>query len=299
MRYFDRVIVALAHAPVDRDLLRYARLVRRMGDGGGSFTFVHVLPPADVVAVRRGPATTLADTRRALAAVIAEEFGDIDAATLIVRSGDPVDFLLGLAAEGGADLVMVGHRKGARGRRSFSRRLAIKAPCSVWMVPEGAPASISSVLAAVDLSLPSAQALSLATLVANRAGLDRCTVLHVLEPSEIGYDEKERVNLMRSLERFVSPIELHEVSVVPVIEESGSVAGVVNAMVTGAGHDLVVVGTRGRSPSAAVLLGSESEHVLVESRVPVLITKEPGDRIGVLQALLDRNFQGRREPRFG
>ena len=184
MRYFDRVIVALANAPVDRDLLRYARLVRSLGNGGGSFTFVHVLPPADVVAARRGPATTLADTRRALAAMIGEEFGDFDAATLIVRSGDPVDFLLGLAAEGGADLVMVGHRKNARGRRSFSRRLAIKAPCSVWMVPEGAPASISSVLAAVDLSLPSAQALSLATLVANKAGLDRCTVLHVLEPSE-------------------------------------------------------------------------------------------------------------------
>ena len=104
---------------------------------------------------------------------------------------------------------------------------------------------------------------------------------------------------VRSLERFVSPIELHDVSVVPVIEESGSVAGVVNALVTSGGHDLVVVGTRGRSPSAAVLLGSESEHVLVESRVPVLITKEPGERIGVLQALLDRNFQARREPRFG
>lgn len=299
MRYFERVIVALAHAPVDRDLLRYARLLRQISDAGTSFTFVHALPTADVVAARRGPATTFADTRKALAAVVAEEFGDIDAGALIVRSGDPVDLLLGLAAESGADLVMVGHRKNARGRRSFSRRLAIKAPCSVWMVPEGGPATISSVLAAVDLSLPSAQALSLGTLVASRAGLDRCSVLHVVEPSDLGYDETERMNLMRSLERFMSPIELHDVSVVPVIEESGSVAGVVNALVTRGGHDLVVVGTRGRSPSAAVLLGSESEHVLVESCVPVLITKEPGDRIGVLQALLDRNFQGRREPRFG
>src|SRR5690606_914243 len=134
--------------------------------------------------------------------------------------------------------------------------------------------------------------------VAHRAGVDRCTVLHVLPPSDIGYGETARMNLMRSLERFVSPIDLHNVSVVPVIEESGSVAGVVNALATGGGHDLVVVGTRGRSPSAAVLLGSESEHVLVTSKVPVLITKETGERIGLLQALLDRNFQGRREPRF-
>src|SRR5690606_11787454 len=143
------------------------------GKDGISFTFVHALPTADVVAAGRGPAISLADTRQALAAVVAEEFGDIDAGALIVRSGDPVDLLLGLAVESGADLVMVGHRTNARGRRSFSRRLAIKAPCSVWMVPEGAPASISAVLVAVDLSLPSAQALSLGTLVAHRAGVDR------------------------------------------------------------------------------------------------------------------------------
>jgi nucleotide-binding universal stress UspA family protein len=299
MRYFERVIVALALAPVDRDLLRHARLVRQMGHGGTSFTFVHVLPPADLVAGRRVPAPTLAEARTALRAFVAEEFGEIDASTLLVRSGDPVDLLLGVAAEAGADLVMVGHRRNARGRRSFSRRLAIKAPCSVWMVPEGAPATISSVLTAVDLSLPSAQALSLGTLIASRAGLDRCTVLHVVEPSELGYDETERVGVLRTLERFVSPLELHDVSIVPVVEESGSVAGVVSALATSVGHDLVVVGTRGRSPSAAVLLGSESEHVLVESKVPVLVTKEPGERMGVLQALLDRNFQGRREPRFG
>ncbi len=299
MRYFERVIVALALAPVDRDLLRHARLVRQMGHDGTTFTFVHVLPPADVVAGGRGAVATLAEARTALRAAIAEEFGELDASTLVVRSGDPVDLLLGLAAEAAADLVMVGHRRQARGRRSFSRRLAIKAPCSVWMVPEGSPPTIASVLAAVDLSLPSAQALSLGALIASRIGLDRCTVLHVVEPRDIGFDETERMNALRTIERFVSPLELHDVTVVPIVEESGSVAGVVNALVASAGHDLVVVGTRGRSPSAAVLLGSESEQVLVESRVPVLVTKEPGERIGVLRALLDRNFQGRREPRFG
>ena len=83
------------------------------------------------------------------------------------------------------------------------------------------------------------------------------------------------------------------------IEEGGSVAGAVNAVVRESSLDLVVVGTRGRSPSAAVLLGSESEHVLVESEVPVLVTKETGERIGVLRALLDRDLQPRFAARFG
>jgi nucleotide-binding universal stress UspA family protein len=167
------------------------------------------------------------------------------------------------------------------------------------MVPEGSPPRITSVLAAVDLSLPSAQALSVATLIARRAGLQTCTTLHVQTPSQIGFDEVDREAAARGLERFLSPLDLHDVRVTPRVEESGSVAGAVKALTAADGHDLVVVGTRGRSSSAAVLLGSESEHVLVESEVPVLITKEPGERIGILRALLDRDFHLRSEPRFG
>ena len=51
--------------------------------------------------------------------------------------------------------------------------------------------------------------------------------------------------------------------------------------------------------TAAVLLGSESEQVLMETTAPVLVVKHRGERIGLLQVLLDRDFQGQPEPRFG
>lgn len=299
MRYFEHIVVGLAMAPVDRDLLRYARLVVDMGRGQSRCTFVHVLPPADVAARSDGPTFSLREARERLGAAVAEAFGPSDEHALKVMSGHLVDALLSEAAEGAADLLMVGHRKDARGRRSLSRRLAIKAPCSVWMIPEGSAPRLSGVLAAVDLSLPSAQALSLATLLASRAGLAHVTALHVQSPSSLGFDLVERESAERALERFLSPLDLHGLTVTPRIEEAGSVSGPVAALVDKNTLDLVVVGTRGRSPSAAVLLGSESEHVLVESKVPVLVTKEPGERIGVLRALLDRDFQPRYRPRFG
>jgi nucleotide-binding universal stress UspA family protein len=299
MRFFDHVVVGLANAPVDRGLLRYARLVHEMGRGQSRFTFVHVTDPHQ--RPRRGdaPAPTMAAVRTALQAAVAEEFGAQASPDVTVADGNLVDTLLAELAQAKADLVMVGHRRDGRGRRSLSRRLALKAPCSVWMVPEGSEPRITSVLAAVDMSLPSAQALSVAALVADRAGHRQCTALHVQEPSALGFDAVEMDGVKRALEHFIAPLELHGVEVVPHVEEAGSVAGAVNAQIASGGHDLVVVGTRGRSPSAAVLLGSESEEVLMASKVPVLITKEAGGRIGLVKALLEGEFHTHGQTRFG
>ena len=54
--------------------------------------------------------------------------------------------------------------------------------------------------------------------------------------------------------------------------------------------DLIVMATRGRSRSAAILLGSVTEEVILQAQVPLLVVKHFGARLGVLQALLDRRF---------
>jgi outer membrane protein OmpA-like peptidoglycan-associated protein len=53
------------------------------------------------------------------------------------------------------DLILVGHGRGHSGKRALARRLAMKAPCSVWVVPEGAPARLNRILVPVDFSDPS------------------------------------------------------------------------------------------------------------------------------------------------
>jgi hypothetical protein len=54
------------------------------------------------------------------------------------------------------------------------------------------------------------------------------------------------------------------------------------------GASLIVMGTRGRTASAALLLGSVTEQVMVRARLPVLAFKEPGSPMGFAAALLTR-----------
>lgn len=287
MRYFSRVIVGLSRAPVDADVLRYARLIRETGGRNVQFLFAHVPVASDGSARALSPAIDA--VRRELLVAVNEHFGDVATGDIQVLCGSHIDKLLEAAADLNSDLILIGHRRSARGRRSSSRRLAMKAPCSVWMVPEGSPPRISGVLAAADFSQPSAYAVSLASLIAQRAGLETCAVLHVMPPQR-RFDTAEQKRTARAFDRFLAPLDLHGIAVRQVMQEGGSVAGVAASSGVGDGVDLVVLGTRGCSPSAAVLLGSESEGVLLESQVPVLVTKDRGERLGILSALLDREF---------
>jgi hypothetical protein len=50
---------------------------------------------------------------------------------------------------------------------------------------------------------------------------------------------------------------------------------------------------RGRSRSAAILLGSVAEDTIIGTKIPLLIVKHFGAKLGLLQVLLDRSFRTR------
>jgi nucleotide-binding universal stress UspA family protein len=171
------------------------------------------------------------------------------------------------------------------------------------MKPAGPVSSVRRVVAAIDYSAHSAYALSVAGHVARRAGSSACRALHVyLNEASTATDEYkacDRAREREAFERFTAPLDTAAVEVKPVLVEGVSVAQSVNSLAESDPADLVVMGSRGQSRSVSILLGSESEAVMMESKIPVLIAKRGGERIGLLQALIDRQFQLQEPPRFG
>jgi nucleotide-binding universal stress UspA family protein len=292
-RSFGRAVVGVHRSATDEGLLAYAAMLARTGVVR-EVRFVHVQPPPD-------PSKSSPD----FDSVVGQLRADADrhftgAAASVPRHyellhGPLLDRLLAYTAEQEADLILVGHRKDHPLRRSLARRLATKAPCSVWLAPEGSPPALARILVPIDFSPRAADALSQACALAAQAGVPTIHALHVyFDASRTTYDEADAVirgHEAETFRRFLAPINTQGVTVTPRFESGSHPAHTIVRVAAEIGSDLIVMATRGRTASAAILLGSVAEETLVESGVPVLVVKHFGARLGVLRALLDRTFR--------
>ena len=132
------LMIGLSRTDTDPGLIRYAAMVARLGTAEKA-AFVHVAPARHDP--RPGPDREgLLDELRA---EVREHFTDVPESVRVrceVLEGPLLDRLLATAAASRADVLLIGHRRDHPGKRALARRLAMKAPCSVWMVPEGSPA---------------------------------------------------------------------------------------------------------------------------------------------------------------
>jgi len=291
---FQSILIPVSLGPTDAELLQYASMVAKLMEPARCH-LVHV----------RGPRTA-GTTRQFQAALdlLADEnwCKSIERPRCQVVEGALEDRLLEFARQQEIDLILMGHQRQHSRRRALGRRLAMHAPCSVWIAPEGSPARLDRILVAVDFAPNSADALRVAAGLARSSGANRVSALHVsFNDAAVTFDEYEAVldgEERSAMKAFLAPLDLEGVDVDPIFEEAAQVATAIDRVADRQGVDLVVMNTRGRSASAAVLLGSQTENVLIETERPLLAVKHQGAHLNVLDALLDRRFRSK-GVRFG
>ena len=304
MQRYHHLIVGLQLDDHDRTLIDFAELVSHMASSDTA-RFVHVLPAGSLFADLYAPeviATYRADVER-LAARVREEVEDAvrgrleppahtDVRCEIVE-GAPLAELLRIAKDDDIDLVIVGADTAGG---TLAEKLARKAPCSVLLVPPGARAVIDRILVPVDFSDHAADAVDVALAFAEASALEEVHLLHVYDvPTtclKLGLTyEQFRTNIRQHAEErfrtFAERLPTRGLRLVPHLVRGEDVTRTVHEQAEALGANLVVIGTRGRSASAAILLGSTAERVVRTARVPVVAVKRKGATIGLLEALFD------------
>jgi nucleotide-binding universal stress UspA family protein len=214
-----------------------------------------------------------------------------------ISSGRPLDRLLASAADPETAAVLVGEALGRRRLRALARRAA----CSVWFVPGGAAPVVRRVLVPVDFSVRSADCLRVATALA-RLSEAECLALHVYFNESIlagpEQDRALRARLAEAYARFAGPIDTLGVKVTPLLDEAAGVARAVLRAAAERDADLIVLASRGRSWAGALLHEGVAGQVLRDCRVPLLVVKHFGARLGLLRVLREPAYRRRNDLRF-
>ncbi|MGB3542572.1 universal stress protein [Rubrivirga sp.] len=294
-RYKD-IIVGLGLDGYDDSVVDYAALVASMAQSD-RVRFTHVLPSpsslGDLYPIyRQSFEDARVEARRRIEDVVEDHFDapDSTAVSRMLLEGSPLLEILRLASDG-ADLVVVcrDHDGG-----TIAEKLARKAPCSVLVVPPDVPPAIRRIVVPVDFSDHAADAVEVAAAFAESAGLEEVHLLHVYPiPTsyfklDLNHDEFERQVRLHAedrFERFVARLDLHGLRSVRHLAGSDDVPDAIRRETAALEADLVMVGTRGRTDTAAVLLGSVAEQLVRTADVPTVAVKRKGSTLGLLDAL--------------
>jgi len=177
-------------------------------------------------------------------------------------------------------------------------RIARKSPCSVLVVPELCQPHFNRVLVAVDRSEHAKLSLQTAVALAEAAGPSKMQLAAVAVRSvSPRYDlagltfheavEKQRGFGERDLREFLGQLDTRNVQVESIVVLSDDVGAAIAQVATARKMDLIILGSRGETRPTAVLLGSTSEQLLMTCALPVLVVKQKGETLRLLDALFE------------
>ncbi len=203
--------------------------------------------------------------------------------------GIPSQLINRAAEELGADLVTLG-AYGSSGLSevllgSTAQRVVQGAPCPVLTVHPAplrpyAPSRVRHILAPVDFSFCSLDALDYAAQLATHFGA-MLTVLHVMEPVLFECEGAADSLVVASHQREQAAARLADLChalqgqglAVETAIDGGNTAEAILTETNRRGCDLVVMGTRGRRGLTSLIGGSVAEGVLRQTTIPVLTVK--------------------------
>lgn len=241
-----------------------------------------------------GAAVSSPEASTALKAICHElrlRLGDVEVEAL-ERAGSVAEELVDVLGARDIDLVILGRRPSEDGHTAWGPDglpIVRQASCSVLVVPRGCKLDLRRVVVGLDFSDHSTSALAVAVQIADEV---RALYQFDLSAAALGSmtDEEFEVHLAENVrahfDRDVRPL-LPADRPDPVLELCPA-SRASTVLTEASGKDPLVLGSRGLTRLAAMLLGSTAEQTAGKANAPVLVVRKKGQRMGVLEGMIHR-----------
>ncbi len=301
MSQHKRILVALDFSDMDKVLIEYASLLTKLIPVEAMY-FVKIVEPLEVSDELK---TRYPDLAIPVDEVIKKEMEELITkfdfnlkefdSQILVREGNKSNELLKIGKQKNINLAIVGRKRALKGTGHAARQLTHKSHFSVLFIPDHCRLTMSKIQVAVDFSKHSELAIKEAVYLAEKAnGEVFCQNVYVVPKgfSKTGKSYDQFVEIMeghaqKDMEKFLKPYHKTDVKIHKVftLDDDKKPSDKISAFASDENIDLIIVGSKGRSGAASVLLGSVSERLLTyQPECAIMILKDDGENMSFLQA---------------
>lgn len=256
------------------------------------------------------PDLQLPDTKgyeQKLKQLILDTFSAEQKTDVKILTGSPLTQILKVASQKNVDLICMG-RTDINKVGVLSQKMVRKAPCSVMLIPDRKSFELNSVIVPMDFSEYSDLALNMVELLEEDTNGLQVHALHVYKDASKYLDQifetadeineilSKKTVIDKQLEKYAehalddylkkkAKTSAHQH--IASIERGQRISEPIDNLIDELNPDLVVIGSKGKSMSAATLLGEVSENVFKNSGQHIaFILKQKGENQGFLKSLL-------------
>lgn len=283
-----KAIVGLSHTKLDIELIKYINFLVSSTELEQIY-FVHIINlhiPTKILAdfpyLERD---AIAERKTEVVAMVDEHYNDtanIKYSVEVIQSSNSLKGLLHSIGEFDADLVVIGRLVKKNKNSIITQRLARRAPCQILIVPKGINKRIEggthlkTLLVPIDFSEYSAMALERALVIARRNKHKHeievvCQYVYALPSgyhlsgkTEEEFSEIMCANAKESYDEFIEDINIEGVNVRPVfsMDINDDFTSDIRDLATEIDADGIIIGSKGRTATAALFLGSFAEKLI-------------------------------------
>ena len=301
MKFFSKAMIGLDQTEMDDILIKKtAVFVKFLGIE--KCYFVHVGKNLEIPSeiLEKYP-DLVAPTDESIEAMVEnklKEFNfpkEIETEVFVEEGNHPLDTFLRWAKIKDVDLVIMGRKDTMPGNGVLADGVAKKAPCSVLLVQEKRPIKFpKKILIATDFSSHNHPIYEFAELISDELHAELVPV-HLYEVpqgySKTGKSFEEFAEIMKEnakadFKKFVSKHNHPDLECELILNEGKNPGALILEFAHEVHADLILLGSRGRTSSAAILLGSTAEKLISANKMlPMLIFKKKGETMGFFDAL--------------
>lgn len=302
MYKFNKILVGLDQSPIDKDLIIAASDLCDLS-GSKEVFFINVIKdfnfPENLQREFPGLLDRAIEERRNELSKEVEAFFSYKEAkvevNVIVEQGQVTKTLLKIAAKEKADLFILGRKSEKPAGGVLINRIARRAACSLLIIPKGSRLKTETILIPSDFSDYSKKAFEKGVSFARKSKVDTKLIVQNVYQVPVGYHytgksyrefaEIMRLNAEKDFHNFIAGQNLDDVSmqVVYSLDKDEDVIERIFKMAKRVKANLIIIGAKGRTATAALFIGSKAERLIqLDEDIPVLVVRPKGKIPGIM-----------------